>query len=111
MSPHALFCDLLAAGITLTLSPDGENLAAPAGRLTVEQRALVLENKAALVAFLVASRKTTTALVRAAMRACDHHGDGAEAREQMRRECLATPPDQQADLLSHFNQTYPESKS
>lgn len=110
MSPHALFCELLAAGITLTLSPDGENLAAPAGRLTAEQRAVVLENKAALVAFLVASRKTTAALVRASMRACDHHRDGADARERMRQECLSSSPDLQADLLNHFNQTYPENK-
>ncbi len=49
-------------------------------------------------------------LIEAAMRACDHHGDNAAAREQMRSECLATPADLWADLLAHFNETYPKVK-
>jgi hypothetical protein len=45
-------------------------------------------------------------LLTAAMRACDHHGDGRKAREQMKRDCLATPVHLRADLLAHFRQTY-----
>lgn len=46
-------------------------------------------------------------LMAAAMRACDRHGDDYHAREQMRADCLATPPHQRADLLDHFQKTYP----
>lgn len=45
-------------------------------------------------------------LIAAAMRACDHHGDGPEARDQMGADCIATPTQKQADLLAHFIQTY-----
>lgn len=45
-------------------------------------------------------------LLKASMRACDHHGDSQAARQQMRDECLALPADVQADLLNHFTQTY-----
>lgn len=47
-------------------------------------------------------------LIKAAMRACDHHGDRPEARAEMSRACLATPSHQRADLLEHFLQAYPE---
>lgn len=110
MTPHMLFSNLLANGITLKLSADGENLVVPAGSLSAEQRALVLAHKPELVAFLVDSRKTTAQLLAAAMRACDQHHDGPAAREQMRADCLALPVDLRADLLAHFQQTYPESK-
>ncbi len=49
-------------------------------------------------------------LIEAAMRACDHHNDNAAAREQMRLDCLATPQHLRADLLDHFQQTYPKAK-
>ena len=45
-------------------------------------------------------------LLEAAMRACDAWKDGPEAREQMRRDCIDTPPHLRADLRDHFNQTY-----
>lgn len=45
-------------------------------------------------------------LIKAAMRACDHHGDGPAARAEMSRQCLATPSHQRADLLDHFRNTY-----
>lgn len=45
-------------------------------------------------------------LMDAAMSACEAHGDGDEAREQMRRDVMGTPPEQHADLLAHFQQTY-----
>ena len=46
-------------------------------------------------------------LVRAAMRACDHWNDTPAAREEMRRDCLATPADLRSDLIDHFRETYP----
>lgn len=53
----------------------------------------------------------TDALLKAAMRVCDKHGDSKAAREAMRRECLVLSPHLQSDLLDHFNQTYSESKT
>lgn len=47
-------------------------------------------------------------LIEAAMRACDAHGDGEAAREQMRIECLEIPPNLRADLLDYFRRTYPK---
>lgn len=41
-------------------------------------------------------------LIEAAMRVCDGYGDNDKAREEMRRDCLELPPDQQADLLDYF---------
>lgn len=44
----------------------------------------------------------TSALLAAAMRACDRYGDGPPARADMERDCQALPPHLQADLLDHF---------
>ncbi|WP_332747550.1 hypothetical protein [Hydrogenophaga sp.] len=52
------------------------------------------------------SRVEFQLLLKAAMRACAHHGDGPEARAEMSRECLATPKHLRADLLAHFDQSY-----
>lgn len=52
------------------------------------------------------AEELTQQLLGAAMAACDHHGDGPEAREQMRRECMETPPHLRADLLDHFRKAY-----
>lgn len=49
--------------------------------------------------------EATAELLDWAMRTCDRHGDGPEAREAMRRDCLATPVHLRADLLAHFKQT------
>lgn len=48
----------------------------------------------------------TARVIAAAMRACDAHGDGPEAREEMRQDVLNTPAHLRADLLEHFQQTY-----
>lgn len=45
-------------------------------------------------------------LLKAAMRACDHFGDGPEARAEMSRQCLNTPPHLRVDLLDHFRAVY-----
>lgn len=41
-------------------------------------------------------------LLRAATCVCNLYGDGAQAREEMRADCLAMPPHLRADLLDHF---------
>ena len=48
------------------------------------------------------------ALIEAAMRACARWDDDYPARDQMRREVLATPNHLRADLLAHFIATYPK---
>ena len=77
------------------------------GKAKREQCALVKANKPQLAQSLTDASTTTAALIDAAMRACDRHGDDEHAREQMRADCLATPPHQRADLLDHFQKTYP----
>ena len=53
-----------------------------------------------------ADERLLDSLLTAAMRACDHHGDSEEARQQMHDDCMATPPHLRADLLAHFHGTY-----
>lgn len=110
MTPQQLIAKLWGEGIPISLSSDGKSLTVPAGKLTDTCRALILSNKQALIRFLTDAQATTADLLKAAMRACDHHGDNDAAREQMRADCLGTPPHLQADLLDHFKKTYPESK-
>ena len=100
---------LHAAGFELTLTVERQLRVAPASRLTPEQRALVLAHKPELVQFLLDAHATTTKLIDAAMRACDHFGDGRAARNEMRRQCLDTPIHVRADLIDHFNHTYPQN--
>ncbi len=57
------------------------------------------------------AQRFTESLLAAAMRCCDHHKDSDAAREQMRLDCLNTPLHLRADLLDHFQQTYPKAKS
>ena len=42
-------------------------------------------------------------LIDTAMRVCDLYDDNAQARADMRADCLGTPAHLQADLLDHFN--------
>lgn len=51
---------------------------------------------------------TADELIEAAMRACDHHGDSPQAREEMKQQCLDTPVHLRADLLAHFTREYPK---
>ena len=51
--------------------------------------------------------RLTEQLLAAAMRAADHHGDDAAAREQWKQDVLATPPELRPDLLAHLNKQYP----
>lgn len=103
MNPSTILAELWDAGVSIELAPDGVNLAAPAGRLTPAQRQFIREHKPALIEFLLATRATTDAVIASAMRRCDEFGDNDQAREQMRRDCLATPAHLHQDLLDLFN--------
>ena len=109
MSPQDILRELWTAGICLKLTNDGQNLSVPAGRLSQHQRALILANKPAIVEFLQSVDKTTTNLIEATQRVCDFHGDNETMREAMRLDCLAMPAHLKADLLEHFQTTYPQS--
>lgn len=102
MTADAILIDLWRDSINVRLTPDGENLTVPAGRLTPEQRTRVLENKPDLIQYLRDAHGTTERLLAAAMRVCDRHGDDEAARQAMRDECQALPVHLQADLLNHF---------
>lgn len=104
MNPTTLLAELWADGVSITLAPDGTNLAAPAGRLTPAQREFIKANKPALIDFLVQARATTEAVIAAAMKRSDQFNDSAASREQMRLDVMAVPPHLQADLLEHFQQ-------
>jgi hypothetical protein len=44
-------------------------------------------------------------LLAAGDRVCDMYGDSQQARDDMRDDCLATPPHLRADLLDHLTST------
>ncbi len=105
MDAAAILRQLYAAGVRLELQGDRLS-ASPASRLTDDLRALIRGHKPELIAYLTEAHRTTAELIEASMRACDFHGDGLQAREQMQRDCLDTPPHLRADLRDYFNQTY-----
>lgn len=100
---------LHAGGIRLDRRGDRLH-ASPASHLTDELRELIRSHKPELVAYLAEAHQTAAHLIEAAMRACDVHADGPEAREQMRQDVLAIPEQMRADLLAHFRATYPRAK-
>ena len=106
MTARAILAGLLAHGIELECTPDGKNLLVPAGCLTPEQRALVLAHKPELIQLVLESVQLTELLLQAAMRVCSDWGDSQAAREQMRQDCLNTPPHLRADLLTHFKNAH-----
>ncbi len=108
MCADALLQELLQAGIEPALTPDGQSITVPAGRLTDTQRAAIRQFKRELVERLQESARLTIELLAAAMRACDHWGDGPEAREQWKQDVLNTPHHLRPDLLAHLNKEYPQ---
>jgi len=102
MTADAILIELWRDSISVRLTPDGEHLAVSGGRLTVEQRAMVLENKPDLIQYLHDAHDTTERLLDAAMKVCDQYGDSEAARQEMREQCLELPPNMQADLLGYF---------
>lgn len=102
MTPHEVLSALWADGIAPRLTPDESGLVVPAGKLNQSQRAMLLDHKPELIAFLAECRATSDAVIAAAMRVCDLHGDSPEARAEMVKQCQEVPPHLQADLLAHF---------
>lgn len=107
MTADAIVRRLWSVGVSLQLAPDGRLFAKPSDRLTDELRHLCREHKAELIDFLMQAESTAHTLIEAAMRACDAWNDTEQARDQMRRDCLETPPHLRADLLNHFKGAYP----
>ncbi|MEB0058809.1 hypothetical protein [Variovorax sp. LG9.2] len=93
---------LWADGFSVALIDDDRLRISPSSALSDEQRSTLRRAKPELVAYLLAARETTSALLLAAAAVCDRHGDGPEARLEMRGDCLALPVHLHADLLDHF---------
>ena len=81
MTAAELFADLLASGIDLQCTADGESLSVPANALTSEQRALVVLHKSELIGLVKQLRRVTVQLHQVAMHVCDHWNDSPAARE------------------------------
>ena len=60
------------------------------------------------VASALTAEREMRKLIAAAMRACDHYGDGPAARQQMVKDCLDTPPELRQELREHFERSYPK---
>jgi len=110
MSAQTLIRQAGAAGVELRLI-DGKVKASGNAEALTELVPQLRQHKPELIQFLQDAHVTTTALIEAAMRACDHHGDTDAARKEMRLDCLNTPQHLRADLQTHFQQTYPKAKS
>lgn len=107
MTAVTVLADLLQNGIEPTISDDGQHIEVPAGCLTEAQRHAILACKPELIDHIKEAERVTSELLAAAMRACDYWQDSPEAREQMRRECLAVPPELREELRQHFEREYP----
>jgi len=101
---------LWGQGFTVTLADNGGLKVSPSSTLQDSQRELLREHRSEIVTLLIDAQATTAQLLAAAMRACDHFNDSDAAREAMRLDCLNTPLHLRADLLAHFNETYPKVK-
>jgi hypothetical protein len=104
-----LYQTLLDAGMTARAN-DGQLLIGPDELLTEDLRAAIKDGKPALLALLQGQGLDLELqdLIDAAMRVCDIYGDGEQAREDMRADCLNTPLHLRADLLGHFNSLFPK---
>ncbi len=115
MHPQAILDDLAACGIAPRLTADGRGIALPAGQLSPAQRAAIVANKAALIAFLqaidqvpptpkkaLATDPGKRALLALAMAFCDRTGAGDKARQDWQRDVADTPPELRGDLCAHL---------
>ena len=101
MTAAALVRQATATGVTLRLV-DGK-VKAGGDRVALDAiLGQLREHREEIAAFLADAHHTTSELIEAAMRVCDLHGDGEQARAEMRADCLATPAHLQVDLLEHL---------
>lgn len=91
-----------AAGVDLVVV-DGRLKARGSPEAVAALAPILRPHRAELIRCMQDSAVLTEHLLRAAMRACDRHGDGAEARAQMHADVLATPPELREGLLRHFS--------
>lgn len=106
MKPADICRKVFEAG--LTLHADGPDLVlAPTARLTPDLRALLVEHKVELLAFIREADTLTAETLARAMAVCDKYHDNDQAREDMRREVVETPAHLKADLLAHFRHEQP----
>ena len=92
-------------GVTFRLAGDKVKVDAPDGRVQ-KWLPILRPHRTEIRAWLTAGD-----LIAAAMRACDHYGDGAAARQQMVKDCLDTPHELRHELREHFEKTYTEKRS
>ena len=110
MTAETILFELLECGITPSVTPDGNGIEVEAGLLNDAQRAAIRANKYELIACIQDAARITSELMTAAMRACDYWHDSPAAREQMRQDCLNTPPHIRAELLALFRKQYGSNK-
>ena len=111
---HATFAANDATGNATPAQPQGRQHAtgtATPAQHPAETSATLAAPSCATVASELTAQRTMKKLLAAAMRCCDRHGDGAEARAEMERQCLEIPPHLRGDLLDYFNTRYPEQES
>ena len=102
MNAYSTFFELARDGLTLT--PAGEHLrVAPASSITARHRALIADNKPALVALLRNAHQTALDLVDSINRCCDARGDDASNRAALIAESSLLTPHEQVDMKEHFD--------
>jgi len=111
MHAENILAELLACGITPTVTPDGTGIEVDAGCLTDAQRVSIRAHKPELIVCIQKMARITSELKAAAIRACDYWHDSPKAREQMRLEILETRPEYREELLRMFKADYPASGS
>lgn len=102
MTPQAILADLIECGIEPSVTPDGQGIAVPAGRLNPAQRAAIVAHKRELIACLIETSRITNRLLAAAMRRCDQFNDSDKARQDMREQVLEIPPHDRQEWLDYF---------
>lgn len=106
MNAEAVLANLLARGIEPSLTADETSIVLPVPSIDPATRQAILNCKPELIERIRESTRITSKLLAAAMRACDVYGDDEAARQAMRADVLATPPELRAGLLEHFTRTY-----
>ena len=102
MNAAAILFALARDGLAVTLV--GEHLrVVPASLLTAQHRALIADNKPALVALLDTAHQTALDLFAAVNRCCDARGDDEGNRAALVADCKLLAPHEQADMLEHFD--------
>ncbi len=106
MSAEVVLADLLARGIEPSLTADETGIVLPISSIDLATRQVILNCKPELIERIRESARVTSKLLVAAMQACDAHRDDQAARQVMRDDVLATPPELRVELLEHFTRTY-----